>query len=167
MKIQPFFSRYLETQNAATAATKLPGLSVTMRYPSDNEDDGSIIKPPSQAVTLKYPSDNEDGGSVKVPGYMTTMKYPSDGEDGGVNGPGNIVTLKFPSDNEDSGDNKCHQQHNNSSSWNQPLTGVMKNLQRLLHRFLNMFNRNSGAEPVPSNMVTLKYPSDQEDGGCR
>ena len=44
----PFFDRYLEGQSCEDGDG-----SVTEKYPSDNEEDGS-------PMTLKYPSDNED-----------------------------------------------------------------------------------------------------------
>ncbi len=55
-----------------------PQPMTTRKAPSDHEDggaDGGTFG----TVTLKYPSDNEDQGG----GMMTTMKAPSDHEDGG------------------------------------------------------------------------------------
>ena len=75
----------------------------TMRYPSDNEDDGGSVAAPD-VQTKRYPSDNEDdGGSVAGPDVQT-MRFPSDNEDdgGAVAGP-DVQTKRYPSDNDDGG----------------------------------------------------------------
>lgn len=49
-KEQPFFARYLESQDFPRAKTNLKGGPVTLKFPSDKDE----------AMTLKYPSDAED-----------------------------------------------------------------------------------------------------------
>ena len=63
----PFFARFLEGQSAEEMsdeemeAVKGGGDSVTMKYPSDNED-GSNKNP--SFITRKFQSDQEDGNYV-------------------------------------------------------------------------------------------------------
>ncbi|MEO0685543.1 MAG: microviridin/marinostatin family tricyclic proteinase inhibitor [Cyanobacteria bacterium J06649_11] len=87
----PFFARYLEGQYCENLSEEemdevYGGLSkpekikidpshpkylvMTMKYPSDNEDNSP--KHPPFAVTKKYPSDADEG---------MTHKFPSDGDD--------------------------------------------------------------------------------------
>ncbi|KAB8333299.1 microviridin/marinostatin family tricyclic proteinase inhibitor [Scytonema tolypothrichoides VB-61278] len=96
-KAVPFFARYLEGQfcedlseeemeNVHGGSTEISdakgGIVTTLKYPSDNEEGGSVI-------TKRHPSDKDDcGGGISV-----TRKYPSDNED--------AVTLKYPSDGDD------------------------------------------------------------------
>ena len=62
---EPFFAQFLENQNAGAGepVPEPPGMMVTMKYPSDNEDGGSDG---IGAVTEKYPSHAEDSEQDSV-----------------------------------------------------------------------------------------------------
>ncbi len=142
---------------------------VTMAYPSDNED-GGIDQPPPIAVTMAYPSDNEDGGIDQPP--VTTAKYPSDNEDGGPRligppvdrdprliGPpvvGGPVTEKYPSDNEDGGVSPGNPGRPGG------IGGVVPgNPGRPGWGGGGVSPGNPGRPP--GAVITMKFPSDQED----
>lgn len=146
MKVQPFFARFLETQP--------PNGFVTMKYPSDQEDNGSKA---TVAIATRYPSATVDlGSATKLPaGGMMTMRYPSDNEDGG------FQTLKYPSDNEDGG-SPCAPNCQDTSGICNPILDAVRKLFVNLQGVLQFFSTNSSA---PTNAVTLKYPSDS-DNGC-
>ena len=74
MKKKPFFTNFLENQ-VETSDVKGGGI-VTMKYPSDNDEEGLIIIDPTTPPPL-VPTPN--------PPPVVTLKYPSDGdEEGGV-----------------------------------------------------------------------------------
>ncbi|MFL6254894.1 MAG: microviridin/marinostatin family tricyclic proteinase inhibitor [Pyrinomonadaceae bacterium] len=88
----PFFARFLEGQNheeRSAATTKYPSdldEFMTMKYPSDGDDDypteDSVVQAsPERKQTLKYPSDREpfnDSTLQAAPDRLRTLKYPSD-----------------------------------------------------------------------------------------
>jgi hypothetical protein len=91
----PFFARFLEGQNReerSAATTKYPSdldEFMTMKYPSDGDDDypteDSVVQAaPERKQTLKYPSDRDewepfnDSTLHAAPERKQTLKYPSD-----------------------------------------------------------------------------------------
>lgn len=106
VRIEPFFERFLERQDAAHDIGRAK--TITMRFPSDESDPGQGALD-GVMVTMKFPSDAEDGGDdapVVLGGSPpVTMRFPSDIDDGSVDHTrgGVMVTMKFPSDHEDGG----------------------------------------------------------------
>lgn len=54
---KPFFARLLEEQELEQVSG---GANVTLKYPSDGDEEQSIVKPPD--TTQKYPSDGDESG---------------------------------------------------------------------------------------------------------
>jgi len=76
-KRKPFFAEFLENQMGEEQARKTQGGDnpyVTLKYPSDEEDN---------PVTLKYPSDKEDDTTKPAADQLHTLKYPSDNDESG------------------------------------------------------------------------------------
>ncbi|HEX8282013.1 MAG TPA: microviridin/marinostatin family tricyclic proteinase inhibitor [Pyrinomonadaceae bacterium] len=67
----PFFARFLEDQHGGDAATKPAAQLMTLKYPSDRDED-NVYSPAAEAaatkataagpsrMTLKYPSDRDE-----------------------------------------------------------------------------------------------------------
>lgn len=182
----PFWSNLLEGQNS--------NVSMTMKFPSDNEDSGCGCgtkpslgggsSPPM--MTMKYPSDNEDGGTggVKPPfgdiGSMT-QRWPSDNEDagGGVGGPP-MMTRKYPSDNEDGGGVKppfgggvggppmaTMKYPSDNDEGDGGIKPPFGGIGDIMTKRWPSDNEDAGGGVVGPPMMTMKYPSDNEDGGAR
>jgi hypothetical protein len=144
MKVQPFFARYLETQQKS-------GGAVTMRYPSDQEDGGAAT--PSPVVTMRYPSDNEDAGadtSLRLPTNMVKVLHPKLTEDAG-----RFHTLKYPSDNEDAG--QCP-----ASSGDQPGLKEAGMLQKFLAEIMKVLGLGGADSCKAGQVATMKFPSDSD-----
>ncbi len=153
--VRPFFARFLENQNRQQAASSQASgaeIAVTMKSPSDHEDDFGTDAGKEVLVTLKFPSDQEDGGAV-------TEKFPSDEEDLGSDGV--FVTMKSPSDHEDSGTDltdvvfvtlKYPSDHDEGDT---PVET----------RKFPSDQEDTGVNTLAVTAVTLKAPSDHEDGG--
>jgi hypothetical protein len=73
-KQKPFFAKFLENQFTAEEAMQVKGGDdfTTMKYPSDQEDNGG---------NPGYGPCNNPGASHNPNCMATTMKYPSDQED--------------------------------------------------------------------------------------
>ena len=65
----PFFARFLETQHDGDAAAKAEARAMTLKYPSDRDEDNVHPQTPAAAatakagpsrMTLKYPSDRDE-----------------------------------------------------------------------------------------------------------
>lgn len=77
-KQKPFFAAFLENQLGDEQARNAQGGDspyVTLKYPSDEEDN---------PVTLKYPSDQEDNPTKPIIDQLQTTKYPSDNDEDGT-----------------------------------------------------------------------------------
>jgi len=79
-KRKPFFAEFLENQMGEEQARNTQGGDgpyVTLKYPSDEEDNPQ---------TKKYPSDQEDNPTPTKPALdlYQTMKYPSDNDESGT-----------------------------------------------------------------------------------
>lgn len=55
---KPFFARLLEEQELEQVSG---GADVTLKYPSDGDEEKAVVKPPVDS-TQKYPSDNDESG---------------------------------------------------------------------------------------------------------
>lgn len=69
-KKQPFFVKFLEGTAQEEMEQTKGGKIVTMKYPSDNDE--NIDKLAASYITHKYPSDSDEN---------VTHKYPSDGDE--------------------------------------------------------------------------------------
>lgn len=103
-QLQPFFSTFLENQNAFASATA-SGPKPTLKYPSDQDE----------WVTMKYPSDDDEWrGSwaasqqlrkppkVKAPPFYT-LKYPSDQDEEPIrwDSQAPAATTQWPADDDE------------------------------------------------------------------
>jgi len=83
---KPFFAQFLENQdrlNAPKQEEVQGGIdAVTLKYPSDGEDNPITLPAADVYQTQKYPSDSEDNpGTKPAADHYETQKYPSDGDD--------------------------------------------------------------------------------------